>query len=99
MNEITIKENDFLRQFEAKVDGKLAKIEFATQEKKVFLTKLNVPEEIKVKDPNFKDDFIKAVLHHVDRKNLKVVPTNPEIVKFVKDHKEYRELLPAGIRI
>ena len=33
-------DNDFLRQFEIKVDDKLAKIEYSLQERKIFLTKL-----------------------------------------------------------
>ena len=33
-------DNDFLRQFEVKVDDELAKIEYSLQERKIFLTKL-----------------------------------------------------------
>lgn len=46
MNEVAIKDNSFLRQFETKVDSHLAKIEYSSQERKVFLTKLVIPEEI-----------------------------------------------------
>ena len=92
-----IKDNEFLRQFEARVDDKLAKIEYATQEKKVFLTKLIIPEEIEKED--FRECFIKSVLHEIDERNLKVVPTSPEIARFLRTHKEYKTLLPVGIRI
>ena len=33
-------DNDFLRQFELKVDDNLAKIEYSLQDRKIFLTKL-----------------------------------------------------------
>ena len=97
MENLAVHDNEFLRQFEVRTDGKLAKIEYATQEKKVFLTKLIIPEEME-KD-GFQDRFIKSVLHEIDKKNLRVVPTSPEITRFLRRNKEYKEMLPAGIRI
>ena len=55
-----INDNTFLRQFETKVNGKLAIIEYALQERKIFLTKIIVPE-IKNKEV-FVDNFISNVL-------------------------------------
>lgn len=97
MNEVVINDNEFLRQYETRIDGKLAKIEYASQERKVFLTKLVIPEE--VTDPNFKDEFITTVLKHIEGKNLSVVPTSPQIAGFLRKHKEFKDLLPVGIRI
>ncbi|WP_224483286.1 GNAT family N-acetyltransferase [Robertkochia aurantiaca] len=97
MNEVVINDNEFLRQFETEVEGKLAKIEYASQERKIFLTKLVIPEE--VEDPEFKDAFISAVMNLIEEKNLSVVPTSPQIAGFLRRHKEYRDLLPVGIRI
>lgn len=97
MDEMIIQDNGFLRQFETKFDEKLAKVEYALQEKKIFLTKLIIPEEIT--DENFKEHFIKAILAKIEERNLRVVPTSPEIAGFLRKHKEYKELLPVGIRI
>ncbi|MCF8715221.1 N-acetyltransferase [Joostella atrarenae] len=97
MNEVVINDNEFLRQFETKIDDKLAKIEYASQERKIFLTKLVIPEE--VTDPDFKDAFITTVLKHIEEKNLSVVPTSPQIAGFLRKHKEFKDLLPVGIRI
>ncbi len=97
MDTIAITDNEFLRQFETRVNGILAKIEYSTQEKKVFLTKIVIPEEIHNED--LKDDFIKSVLLEIEKRNLRVVPTSPEIARFLRKHKEYKELLPVGIRI
>jgi len=60
MSEITITNNSFLRQYETTVASSLAKIEYAAQERKIFLTKLIIPSEIT--QPGFKEDFIIAVL-------------------------------------
>ncbi|MEB8329449.1 MAG: putative GNAT family acetyltransferase [Psychroserpens sp.] len=97
MNEVLIKDNSFLRQFETTVDGKLAKIEYSSQERKVFLTKLVIPEEITRE--GFKEDFIKAVLNNIQENNLRVVPTSPEIAGFLRKNRQYKEMLPVGIRI
>ena len=73
MNDVIINDNSFLRQFETTVNGHLARIEYSSQERKVFLTKLVVPEEIT--DESFRENFIKAVLSIIQERNLRVVPT------------------------
>ncbi len=97
MNEVEIKDNSFLRQFETTCDGHLAKIEYSSQERKVFLTKLVIPEAITKTE--FKEDFIKSVLHVIQEKNLRVVPTSPQIAGFLRKNRQYKEMLPVGIRI
>lgn len=97
MNEVEIKDNSFLRQFETNVEGHLAKIEYSSQERKVFLTKLVIPEAITKE--SFKEDFIKSVLHHIQEKNQRVVPTSPQIAGFLRKNRQYKEMLPVGIRI
>ena len=36
-------DNPFLRQYELKVGGELATLEYSQQDRKIFLTKLNIP--------------------------------------------------------
>ena len=86
MTEMEIKDNSFLRQFETKVDGHLAKIEYSSQERKVFLTKLVIPEEIS--QEGFKEDFIKGVLHQIQEQHLRVVPTSPHIAGFLRKNRQ-----------
>ncbi len=95
--ELEIQDNAFLRQFETRVEGKLAKIEYSSQERKIFLTKLIIPEDLQ--EQGFKEDFIRAVLHRIEESNQKVVPTSPQIAGFLRKHREFKELLPVGIRI
>ena len=56
MSDITIENNEFLRQFEVKVSDSLARIEYAEQERKIFLTKIHIPDTIK--DKSFEEEFI-----------------------------------------
>ncbi|WP_047415614.1 GNAT family N-acetyltransferase [Cellulophaga sp. Hel_I_12] len=97
MNEVQIKDNSFLRQYETSVDGHLAKIEYSSQERKIFLTKLVIPEEIT--QSGFKDAFLGAVLDDIQEKNLRVVPTSPQIAGFLRKNRKYKDMLPIGIRI
>lgn len=90
-------DNDFLRQFELKVDNQLAKIEYSMQDRKIFLTKLVIPEGIA--DENFSKDFLSAVFEQIQDRNLSVVPTSPEIAKFVRSNRKYKRMLPVGVRI
>ena len=90
-------DNDFLRQFELKVDGKLAKIEYALQDRKIFLTKLIIPDGIKSED--FEEEFLTLVFENIAERNISVVPTSPEIAKFIRRHRKYKKMLPVGIRI
>lgn len=90
-------DNEFLRQFELKVNNQLAKIEYSLQERKIFLTKLVIPDGLKKE--NFQDDFLKAVFENISERNLSIVPTSPEIAKFVRKNRQYKRMLPVGVRI
>ncbi|WP_034059453.1 N-acetyltransferase [Lacinutrix jangbogonensis] len=94
---VELVDNDFLRQFELKTEDHFAKIEYSLQERKIFLTKLIIPEGIS--DENFTTDFLKLVLENIEERNLSVVPTSPEIAKFIRRNRQYKKLLPVGLRI
>jgi len=97
MSQLTLENNQFLRQFEVVVNGSMARIEYAEQERKIFLTKLIVPEDLNTTE--FKDEFIKTVLDSVAENNMRVVPTSPEIAGFLRKNKRYKALLPVGIKL
>ncbi|HLT33292.1 MAG TPA: N-acetyltransferase [Aquaticitalea sp.] len=90
-------DNDFLRQFELKVDDELAKIEYSLQERKIFLTKLIIPDSINSED--FENDFLTLVFENISERNISVVPTSPEIARFIRKNRKYKKMLPVGIRI
>ncbi|MGB0198776.1 MAG: GNAT family N-acetyltransferase [Flavobacteriaceae bacterium] len=92
-----VTDNSFLRQFETETDLGLAKIEYAQQERKIFLTKLVMPDNHG--DADFKEAFIKEVLSIIQDRNVSMMPTSPEIVSFVRKNKRYRSMLPVGVRI
>ena len=70
MIEIKLDNNEFLRQFEVIVNGSLARIEYAEQERKIFLTKIIIPREIYSKE--FEESFIKKTFEFISNKNLRI---------------------------
>ncbi len=97
MTSLIIYDNTFLRQFEVEVDQGLAKIEYALQDRKIFLTKLVVPNS--ETNPDFEETFIREVFEIIKEKNIRIMPTSPQIRQFIKKHKEFKDLLPIGIRL
>ena len=80
MNDFSINDNDFLRQFEVEINGKLAKVEYALQERKIFLTKIIIPENT---DDNFKEEFLVSIFELIKDRKLRMMPTSSEIKVFL----------------
>ncbi len=98
IEDVEITDNEFLRQFELEVGDNMARIEYALQDRKIFLTKYDMPSDME--DQGFRDIFIKAVFDEVKDRGIRLVPTSPEIAGFMrKNRRKYRDLLPVGISI
>lgn len=97
--DLSVNDNEFLRQFEADIEGELVKIEYAQQDRKIFLTKIIMSEPLKAQ--GYDEIFIETVLEMIkDRETSRVMPTCPTIVSFMrKNRRKYKELLPVGINI
>ena len=92
-----IKDNTFARQFEIMVDGKLLSLEYSFQEKKIFLTRINLPEGFS--DEELITNFLKNIMEIAYERKLKVVPILPKIALFFRKNSTYKDLLPPGIKI
>ncbi len=96
--DLKITDNEFLRQFETDINAELAVIEYAQQERKIFLTKLVMSNQLKEK--GYLEPFIEAVLNEIKSREIRVMPTSPEVVKFMrKNRRKYKDMLPVGINI
>lgn len=89
-----VKDNVFQRQYEYEHEKGLFRIEYTEQERKVFLTKIVVPDSVDEAEIN---SFIQAVLDFLHEKNARVVPTSSKIVKFFKKNHKYKSMLPPGV--
>jgi hypothetical protein len=94
---IEIRDNTFARQFETLTEKGLVTVEYSFQEKKIFLTKINVPDSFD--DDFFISNLLKNIMTIAIERKLKVVPILPKIVIFFKKNPVYKELLPPGIRL
>lgn len=92
-----IKDNEFSRQFETTADGKMLSIEYSVQERKLFLTKVNLPEGFD--NEELVSEFIKNILDLAEEKRFRVVPTHPKVAAFFRKNPKYKEMLPPGIRL
>jgi len=98
IQDVEITDNEFLRQFELEVGDNMARIEYALQDRKIFLTKFDMPQDME--DQGFREIFIRAVFEEVKKRGISLVPTSPEIAGFLrKNRKIYKDLLPVGINI
>ncbi len=98
IEDVEINDNEFLRQFELEIGDNMARIEYALQDRKIFLTKYEMPEDLE--EQGFRDIFIKAVFEEVKNRGISLVPTSPEIAGFMrKNRRKYKDLLPVGINI
>jgi hypothetical protein len=71
-------------------------MEYSSQERKIFLTKIVMPEGTE----SHMNDFIVAVFNEVEDRNISLVPTSTEIAKFMRSNsRKYKKLLPVGINI
>ncbi len=92
-----IKDNTFARQFETMVPSGMVSVEYSFQEKKIFLTKINIPDAFS--DEEMINDFLKNIMAIAYERKLKVVPILPKIASFFRKNTIYRDLLPPGIKI
>ncbi|MGB1450810.1 MAG: GNAT family N-acetyltransferase [Marinirhabdus sp.] len=96
--DVAITDNEFLRQFELEVGGNMARIEYAMQDRKIFLTKYEMPDVMEAQ--GLREVFIKAVFKEVEGRGISLVPTSAEVVGFMrKNRRKYKKLLPVGINI
>ena len=92
-----IKDNTFSRQFETVVDGKMIILEYSFQDKKIFLTKIQAPDNFD--NEAFINDFLKNIMEIAYERKLKVVPILPKIAVFFRKNATYKDLLPPGIKL
>ena len=94
---MALTDNTFLRQYELKINDELAIIEYSLQDRKIFLTKLIIPES--ASENTFTEEFLVLVLEDIRDREISVVPTAPIIAKFIRKNRKYKRMLPVGIRI
>lgn len=95
--QLEITDNVNARQFEAKIGGQVAKLEYMFGGKKIFLTHMEVPAALA--EEGFADALVERVLQILDEKKLKIVPLSPHVTTFLRKHPEWKKILAHGINL
>ena len=96
--DVVIKQNEFLRQFESVIKDHPIAIEYSDNERNMFLSKVKF--KVDIHDEETINLFIKAVLDELKEKEITIVPTSPYVKKFIKRNKLlYKKMLPIGMAI
>lgn len=83
--------NETQKQFELKVDGHIAKIEYSIWNNKIYLNSTQVPEELSGQGIGSK--LVKQSLDLIQDMDLKVVPICSFIQAWFKRHPENNDML------
>ena len=94
---ITLNFNQELRQFEIVVEGSVAKMEYHIMDDRIFLTHIEVPEELNGRGVG--SLLAQKTLDYVEKMKLRVVPYCNFVAEFIRKNPKYRKLLATGIII
>lgn len=97
ISEIPVSDNTGSNQFEMKVEGKLAKIEYTLKGDRIFLTHTEVPAALEGK--GVASAMVEKVLQNIEERKLKLVPLCPYVASYLKRHPDWKRLLANGIRM
>lgn len=94
---LDVKDNVNARQFEVKIDGLLAKVEYMMGGNKIFLTHTEVPPALE--GQGIAAALVERVLEIVEERKLKMVPLCPYVATYLRKHPEWKRLLAHGINV
>lgn len=88
-----LKDNELMGQYEIRVDGKIAKIEYKkNMQKQIFLTHTEVPKLLEGKGVGA--ILVKLTLEDIAAKRMKLVPTCPFVAAYIRNNPEWKVLFP-----
>jgi len=88
---LTIIDNEAAHQFEARVDGLLARLVYERTPGRIVFTHTEVPDAIARRGIGSR--LVRAGLDDARARRLRVVPRCPFVRAYVERHPEYRELI------
>lgn len=90
-NDIHVRNNESLSQFEAQVDGHLAVAQYRLIGDHITFTHTEVPEELQ--GQGIAGRLARTALEHARAEGLKVIPRCPYIAGYIRKHPEYQDLV------
>lgn len=97
MDHLLLQDNKEAKRFELAIEDFIAFINYIQSQDKIFLTHVEVPEELGGRGLGKK--ILELVLDHVEKQGLKIVPMCPFVTSYLKKNPEKQVLLAEGINI
>ena len=95
--DLMVIDNPSAKQYEAKVEDSLARIEYIKAQDKIYLTHTEVPQALEGK--GIGSALVLKVLEDIEEKGLTLVPLCPFVALYLKRHPEWKRLVMKGINI
>ncbi|ASZ14228.1 N-acetyltransferase [Chitinophaga pendula] len=92
-----IVDNKEAKQFEARINGQLAKVIYEKNGNKIFLTGAEVPATLEEKGVT--PLLFEKVMEEISAQNVKMVPTSRKVAAYVRSNPKWKQLLVHGIHI
>lgn len=94
---LEIRDNENAKQFETRVNGHLAKIEYMEGGNRIFLTHTEVAPQLE--GQGVAALLVERVLSIIDERGQKIVPLCPYVATYIRKHPEWEKLLAHGINV
>jgi uncharacterized protein len=90
-------DNRTYNQYEFRIGGQVAKIEYIKAQKQIYLTHTEVP--IQLEGKGIGSILVKYVLEDIKENNLNLIPLCPFVAMYIKEHPVWKDLVMKGIKI
>ncbi|HMI06429.1 MAG TPA: GNAT family N-acetyltransferase [Flavobacterium sp.] len=89
--------NEAQSQFEIHVDGQVAFIEYAIEDRKIYLTHTEVPESLQ--GNGIGSALVRLVLQYIKKNHLVLFPLCSFVAHYVDNHTEWHSILSEGYQM
>lgn len=96
-NDLKVTDNASAKQYEAHIEGAIARIEYIRAKNRIYLTHTEVPSSLEGK--GIGSTLVLKVLEDIERQDLILVPMCPFVALYLKRHPEWKKLVMRGINI
>ncbi len=88
--------NETAHNFEMKVDGNTAFIEYKENPGKIALIHTEVPPILEGK--GVATAIIEKTLNYIEQNNLRLIPLCPMVVAYIKRHSEWKRIVDQSVK-
>jgi predicted GNAT family acetyltransferase len=92
---VTVTDNEAAQQFEAQIDGQLARLVYERKPGRIVLIHTEVPDTLSGR--GIGSVLARAALDDARARQLRVVPRCPFVRAYIERHPEYREFVTGHV--